>query len=125
MTNGLTSSQRVGAERTASRSPSTTSPCRTFLHAPPPQASAGSGHDPFGFNGAGGARLYRKFSIDVSDLVKEMEKQYGEVSVFGKQGGAPPSHERDVELSAEVIPQGGQFKLRSMLADATSVPTGG
>lgn len=51
------------------------------------EASAGSGHDLFGFNGAGGAHLYRKFFIDVSDLVKETEKQYGEVSVIGKQLG--------------------------------------
>src|SRR5262245_22551793 len=40
------------------------------------EASAGSGHDLFGFNGAGGAHLYRKFFIDVSDLVKETEKKY-------------------------------------------------
>ena len=39
------------------------------------EASAGSGHDLFGFNGAGGAHLYRKFFIDVSDLVKETEKK--------------------------------------------------
>ena len=43
------------------------------------EASAGSGHDLFGFNGAGGAHLYRKFFIDVGDLVKETEKKYGEV----------------------------------------------
>ncbi|OSJ17390.1 hypothetical protein BST63_12310 [Bradyrhizobium canariense] len=51
------------------------------------EASAGSGHDLFGFNGAGGAHLYRKFFIDVSDLVKKTEKQYGAVSVIGKQLG--------------------------------------
>src|SRR5262245_62370810 len=51
------------------------------------EASAGSGHDLFWFNGAGGAHLYRKFFIDVSDLVKEMEKKYGKVSVIGKQLG--------------------------------------
>jgi multiple sugar transport system substrate-binding protein len=51
------------------------------------EASAGSGHDLFGFNGAGGAHLYRKFFIDVSDLVKETEKKYGKVSVIGKQLG--------------------------------------
>ena len=34
------------------------------------EASAGSGHDLFGFNGSGGAHLYRKFFIDVADLVK-------------------------------------------------------
>jgi multiple sugar transport system substrate-binding protein len=51
------------------------------------EASAQSGHDLFGFNGAGGAHLYRKFFIDVSDLVKETEKKYGKVSVIGKQLG--------------------------------------
>ena len=39
------------------------------------EASAGSGHDLFGFNGAGGAHLYRRFFIDLSDLVKETEKK--------------------------------------------------
>jgi multiple sugar transport system substrate-binding protein len=51
------------------------------------EASAGSGHDLFGFNGAGGAHLYRKFFIDVSDLVKETEKKYGKVTTIGTQLG--------------------------------------
>src|SRR5690349_1105300 len=51
------------------------------------EASAGSGHDLFGFNGAGGAHLYRRFFIDVADLVKETEKKYGKVSTIGKQLG--------------------------------------
>jgi len=51
------------------------------------EASAGSGHDLFGFNGAGGAHLYRKFFIDVADLVKETEKKYGNVTTIGKQLG--------------------------------------
>ena len=51
------------------------------------EASAGSGHDLFGFNGSGGAHLYRKFVINVVDLVKETEKKYGKVSVIGKQLG--------------------------------------
>jgi multiple sugar transport system substrate-binding protein len=51
------------------------------------EASAGSGHDLFGFNGAGGAHLYRKFFIDVADLVKETEKKHGAVSTIGKQLG--------------------------------------
>ena len=51
------------------------------------EASAGSGHDLFGFNGAGGAHLYRKFFIDVADLVKETEKKYGKVSTIGRQLG--------------------------------------
>src|SRR5215475_9123777 len=51
------------------------------------EASAGSGHDLFGWNGAGGAHLYRKFLVDVSDLVNEVQKKYGKVSVIGKQIG--------------------------------------
>jgi multiple sugar transport system substrate-binding protein len=51
------------------------------------EASAQSGHDIFGFNGSGGAHLYRKFFIDLADLVKETEKKYGKVSVIGTQLG--------------------------------------
>jgi len=51
------------------------------------EASAGSGHDLFGFNGSGGAHLYRKFFIDLSDLVKETEKKYGKVTTIGTQLG--------------------------------------
>jgi multiple sugar transport system substrate-binding protein len=51
------------------------------------EASAGSGHDLFGFNGSGGAHLYRKFFIDLSDLVKDTEKKYGQVTTIGKQLG--------------------------------------
>jgi len=51
------------------------------------EASAQSGHDLFGFNGAGGAHLYRKFFINLADLVSETEKKYGKVSVIGKQLG--------------------------------------
>ena len=51
------------------------------------EASAGSGHDLFGFNGSGGAHLYRKFFIDVGDLVRDTEKKYGKVSIIGKQLG--------------------------------------
>jgi multiple sugar transport system substrate-binding protein len=54
------------------------------------EASAQSGHDLFGFNGAGGAHLYRKFFVDVSDLVKETEKKYGQVTTIGKQLGYNP-----------------------------------
>ncbi len=49
------------------------------------EASAGAGHDLFGFNGSGGAHLYRKFFINVADLVKETEKKYGKVTTIGKQ----------------------------------------
>jgi multiple sugar transport system substrate-binding protein len=51
------------------------------------EASAGSGHDLFGWNGAGGAHLYRKFLIDVTDLVEEVQKKYGKVTTIGTQIG--------------------------------------
>ncbi len=51
------------------------------------EASGQSGHDLFGFNGSGGAHLYRKFFIDLADLVKETEKKYGPVTTIGKQLG--------------------------------------
>jgi len=51
------------------------------------EASAGSGHDLFGWNGAGGAHLYRKFLVDVTDLVSEVQKKYGQVTTIGKQIG--------------------------------------
>ena len=51
------------------------------------EASAGAGHDLFGFNGSGGAHLYRKFFMDVGDLVRDTEKKYGKVSVIGRQLG--------------------------------------
>jgi len=51
------------------------------------EASAQSGHDLFGFNGSGGAHLYRKFFMNVADLVKETEKKYGAVTTIGKQLG--------------------------------------
>ena len=46
-----------------------------------------SGHDLFGWNGAGGAHLYRKFLVDVTSLVEETEKKYGKVSTIGRQIG--------------------------------------
>jgi multiple sugar transport system substrate-binding protein len=51
------------------------------------EASAQSGHDLFGWNGAGGAHLYRKFLVDVTSLVESVEKKYGKVSVIGRQIG--------------------------------------
>ena len=51
------------------------------------EAAAGAGHDLFGFNGSGGAHLYRKFFINVADLVKETEKKYGKVTTIGRQLG--------------------------------------
>src|SRR3954449_9988126 len=47
------------------------------------EASAGSGHDLFGWNGAGGAHLYRKFLINVTSLVEEVQKKHGQVTVMG------------------------------------------
>jgi multiple sugar transport system substrate-binding protein len=51
------------------------------------EVSAQSGHDLFGFNGSGGAHLYRKFFINLADLVKETEKKFGAVTTIGKQLG--------------------------------------
>ncbi|HUC61239.1 MAG TPA: extracellular solute-binding protein [Alphaproteobacteria bacterium] len=51
------------------------------------EASAQSGHDLFGFNGSGGAHLYRKFFVNVADLVNETQKKYGPVTTIGKQLG--------------------------------------
>src|SRR5689334_23108853 len=49
------------------------------------EASAGSGHDLFGWNGAGGAHLYRKFLVDVTSLVEGVEKKYGKATTIGRQ----------------------------------------
>ena len=49
------------------------------------EASAGSGHDMFMWNGAGGAHVYRKFLIDMTPVVEYVEKKHGKVSVIGKQ----------------------------------------
>ena len=49
------------------------------------EASAGSGHDMFMWNGAGGPHLYRKFLVDVTSLVESVEKKHGTISVIGKQ----------------------------------------
>jgi multiple sugar transport system substrate-binding protein len=49
------------------------------------EASARSGHDLFMWNGAGGAHLYRKFLVDVTALIDEMEQKYGKVSTIGRQ----------------------------------------
>src|SRR4029078_8746571 len=42
------------------------------------EASAESGHDLFGWNGAGGAHLYRKFLVDVTTLVQATENEDGQ-----------------------------------------------
>src|SRR5215813_9042901 len=49
------------------------------------EASAQSGHDLFGWNGAGGAHLYRKFLVDVTSLVEATEKKHGKVTTIGRQ----------------------------------------
>ena len=51
------------------------------------EASAGAGHDLFGWNGAGGAHLYRKFLVDLTSLVEAVQKKYGKISVIGRQLG--------------------------------------
>jgi multiple sugar transport system substrate-binding protein len=51
------------------------------------EASAGSGHDMFQWNGAGGPHLYRKFLVDVTSLVEDVEKKHGKISVIGRQIG--------------------------------------
>src|SRR5690242_7879374 len=51
------------------------------------EASAQSGHDLFGWNGSGGAHLYKKFLLNVTDLVEATQKKYGKVSTIGRQIG--------------------------------------
>src|SRR5689334_8941582 len=48
---------------------------------------AQSCHDLVGWNGAGGAHLYRKFLVDVTSLVEATEKKYGKVSTIVRQIG--------------------------------------
>ena len=49
------------------------------------EVSAGAGHDLFMWNGAGGPHLYRKYLVDMSQLVDYVEKKYGKVSTIGRQ----------------------------------------
>jgi multiple sugar transport system substrate-binding protein len=49
------------------------------------EVAAGSGHDLFMWNGAGGPHLYRKYLIDMTKLVDYVEQKYGKVSVIGRQ----------------------------------------
>jgi multiple sugar transport system substrate-binding protein len=51
------------------------------------EVAAQSGHDLFMWNGAGGPHLYRKYLVDMSKLVEQVEKKYGKVGVIGKQIG--------------------------------------
>ncbi|HET7849102.1 MAG TPA: extracellular solute-binding protein [Pseudolabrys sp.] len=55
------------------------------------EAAAGAGHDIFGWNGgASGAHLYRKFLVNVTDLVEATAKKYGKPTVIGTQIGYNP-----------------------------------
>jgi multiple sugar transport system substrate-binding protein len=49
------------------------------------EAAAKSGHDLFMWNGAGGPHLYRKYLVDMTKLVDDVEKKYGKVSTIGRQ----------------------------------------
>lgn len=49
------------------------------------EIAAQSGHDIFGFNGSGGPHLYAKHVMDLSGVVKKVEKKYGDVQPIGKQ----------------------------------------
>jgi multiple sugar transport system substrate-binding protein len=51
------------------------------------EAAAQSGHDLFMWNGAGGPHLYRKYLIDMTNVVDYVEKKYGKISIIGKQIG--------------------------------------
>ncbi len=48
------------------------------------EVAAQSGHDLFGFNGAGGPFLHRRNTIDMTAIVDEMEKKYGKVNAVGR-----------------------------------------
>ena len=67
--------QGLGGEESDITSPSTTSPCRTSPRARPPRRRPDPGHDLFEWNGAGGPHLYRKFLIDMTDLVQSVEQE--------------------------------------------------
>jgi len=58
------------------------------------EASAGSGHDLFGWNGAGGAHLYRKFLVDLTSLVQSVEQKHGKANQGPFVGGKciEPTH---------------------------------
>ncbi len=49
------------------------------------EVSARAGHDLFMWNGAGGPHLYRKFLVNMDNLVNYVEKKYGKVSLIGRQ----------------------------------------
>ena len=49
------------------------------------EVAAQSGHDLFMWNGAGGPHLYRKYLVDMTKLVDQVEKKYGKVTTIGRQ----------------------------------------
>jgi multiple sugar transport system substrate-binding protein len=49
------------------------------------EVAAQAGHDIFGFNGSGGPHLFAKNTIDMTQLVDELEKKYGKVGTIGRQ----------------------------------------
>ncbi len=49
------------------------------------EVAAQSGHDLFMWNGAGGPHLYRRYLTDLTQLVEEVEKKFGQVSTIGRQ----------------------------------------
>src|SRR5246127_2937023 len=51
------------------------------------EVSAQSGHDLFMWNGAGGPHLYRKYLMDMTNVVDYVEKKYGKISIIGTQIG--------------------------------------
>jgi multiple sugar transport system substrate-binding protein len=49
------------------------------------EIAGGAGHDLFAFNGSGGPHLYEKHVLDLTELVTESEKKYGQVQAIGRQ----------------------------------------
>jgi len=49
------------------------------------EIAAEAGHDVFAFNGSGGPHQYEKHVIDVTALVTDCEKKYGNVQAIGRQ----------------------------------------
>jgi len=48
------------------------------------EVAAQSGHDLFGFNGAGGPFLHHRNTLDLTDLVQAIEKKFGKASAVGR-----------------------------------------
>ncbi|MGH8915632.1 MAG: ABC transporter substrate-binding protein, partial [Acidimicrobiia bacterium] len=49
------------------------------------EVSAQAGHDLFAFSGSGGPHLYSKHTLDLTDLIGELEGKHGEVQPIGRQ----------------------------------------